>query len=390
VSNQVLLNLVQVLLELDTDNSTLAPSPRYNDEPPLFGFSSYIGGRVPTWCGATGSDEMSTQIRALGESIERYCIANWDESLDVLSTAKAMKNCVPLSRFVDQQIVDPSFDRPLCTANDVIGWYPAVDRGGEPIFIPCQVAHYGGSEEPYIWDSNTNGLACHGSIEQARFGGLCELIERDAFLIRYHARVPAPRVRLPSNGEIGDLVAMFDRYRIDVEVYDIDIGFGLPVYMALLLDRTGHAPNMALGFGTDVQGVEAIRKSMFEAHQVRTYSRSLDSDSNPPSLDPIDSRAMLYHNATRRSIAHMLDESDDFVPVRDLDVSPADFIRRFPLDVYFVNLTLPGMAGFKVIKTIAPDLLNLYFDDRTSPLRNHRLLEHAGGEGLHMISHPFA
>ena len=390
VPTQILANLVRVLHDLDRSNGELLPMMQFNDEPPLQGYFSTIGGKKPEWCGAVGMDPVFTQIRAIGESLERYCIANHNEQKIVYGTEGEVENSLSLHRFVGQQVVEEDYGQPVCGEDVSIGWYPVKNIHGEESYVPQQVATYAGGDEPFIWDRNTNGLACHATEQKAMFSALSELIERDAFLIRYHASKKAPRVNINGHEELQELLQLLRRYRLETEVYDLDLGFGLPVYMTILLDQTGHKPHIALGFGTSEIGIDAIRKSIFEAVQIRTYHRSLDEGAGERSMSEIDARALLYNAATKKSLAHMLDDDADFQEVKNLEGDIRDFIASFPHELHFADLTLPGMAGFKVMKAVCPDLVNLYFDDRAAPLNNPRLLEAAGEHPLHLVSHPFA
>jgi len=390
VPTQVLANLIRVLHELDSSNGALLPMMQFNDEPPLQGFFTSIGGKKPEWCGAVGTDPVFTQIRAIGESLERYCIANHNEKKVIYGTESEIPNSLSLEQFVDQQSVEKDYHLPVCGKKESIGWYPVKNIQGEEFYAPQQVVTYAGGDEPFIWDKNTNGLACHSTEEKAMFSALSELVERDAFLIRYHASRKAPRVNIQGHEELNNLLQLLKRYRLETEVYDLDLGFGIPLYMTILLDQTGHTPHIALGFGTSEIGIDAVRKSIFEAVQIRTYHRSLDEEEREQNMSAIDARALLYNAATKKSLAHMLDDEAEFQEIKDLEGNIGDFMASFPHELHFADLTLPGMAGFKVIKAVCPDLVNLYFDDRAAPLKNPRLLEAAGENPLHLISHPFA
>ena len=377
--------------ELGALDSGLSVGPRFNDEPPFFSFSALLTGNSPDWCGATGTDEDSTRLRALGESLERYCIANHSRNGTIKGSEVDLEEvCLAIKNFSVQMVLGEHFHRTLCTAEDIIEWFPASDRKGRRLLVPSQAAIYVYEDEPFVTDSNTNGLACHRTAEQAKFSGLCELIERDAFLIRYLASNPAPRLSVPDDEKLLTAIDLLERYRLNVEFYDLDLGYGIPVAMAVLLDDSGQTPMLSLGFGCCGDGVSAMVKSLCEAVQIRCFSRMHKEDPDQSQgLDQIAARAVLWTSATKKSILHMIDENTIVEP-RNIEFEPTEFIHSFPHELYFADLSLDGMAGFKVIKVICPDLVQLYFNDFAAPLRNSRLLQSLDGREPHKVSHPFA
>jgi ribosomal protein S12 methylthiotransferase accessory factor len=69
-----------------------------------------------------------------------------------------------------------------------------------PILVPEQCAYYAvprrRGDPPGFVHENSNGCALGGSLEEAILHGVLEVAERDAFLLAWYARLPAPRIDL--------------------------------------------------------------------------------------------------------------------------------------------------------------------------------------------------
>ena len=58
----------------------------------------------------------------------------------------------------------------------------------------------------------SNGCAIGGSLEEAIFHGILEIVERDAFLLTWYAKLPLPRLDLSSANDT-ELQLMIQRLR---------------------------------------------------------------------------------------------------------------------------------------------------------------------------------
>ncbi len=72
----------------------------------------------------------------------------------------------------------------------------------EPVLVPASTAYYGHTlgwlrGRPLTYETS-NGCALGGCLEEAILYGILEVAERDAFLMTWYARLPAPRIDLGS------------------------------------------------------------------------------------------------------------------------------------------------------------------------------------------------
>ena len=89
----------------------------------------------------------------------------------------------------------------------------------EPILVPEQLAFGSmGCGDGFVFETS-NGCAIGGSLEEAIFYGIMEVLERDAFLMSWYAQLPLPRID-PYSSNDEELHVMIDRMR-EVAIFDL-------------------------------------------------------------------------------------------------------------------------------------------------------------------------
>ncbi|MEU9098410.1 TOMM precursor leader peptide-binding protein [Streptomyces sp. NPDC048361] len=115
----------------------------------------------------------------------------------------------------------------------------------QPVLVPESLAYYrlGRHRTPSVRplvSEISNGCALGGCIEEAALYGLLELAERDAFLLTWYARLPAPALDLHTArdrriGLLADRIRERTGYR--VEVFDVTGSEGIPCFWAAAIDE---------------------------------------------------------------------------------------------------------------------------------------------------------
>jgi ribosomal protein S12 methylthiotransferase accessory factor len=159
-----------------------------------------------------------------------------------------------------------------------IGWTRAVELpAGSEAFVPASLVYlYFNTEGPdgYFCPPTSNGLAAGPSLDSAVLSGLYELIERDAFLITWMNRLAVPRVDYSSMaGIVARIRSHYARFGVEALVYDITTDIGVPVMMAMAVDRSGGGPAVVVGLGCHLNPAVALKKALMEVCQVRPRSR---------------------------------------------------------------------------------------------------------------------
>jgi ribosomal protein S12 methylthiotransferase accessory factor len=124
-------------------------------------------------------------------------------------------------------------------------------RDRRPVLVPEILTYYhapGGVENRFVQESS-NGCAAGGSLAEAAYFGLMEVVERDAFLIAWYGRAALPEID-PTIGADTRTRALVDRlgmYGYRARFFDARISFPIPVVVAVA-QRVGPGTG-ALCFG---------------------------------------------------------------------------------------------------------------------------------------------
>ena len=158
---------------------------------PLFGGDEGVAGR-------TNSYEMS-ELTAILEGVERYCgIKPRGKRTVVHESYHHLKNIAlnPISVGVHEadQYEKPHFPFKKFNPETPMDWVWGYSFLQErPILVPELLAYYSVScGEGFVYETS-NGCALGGSLEEAIFHAIMEVVERDSFLLTWYARLPLPR-----------------------------------------------------------------------------------------------------------------------------------------------------------------------------------------------------
>ena len=112
----------------------------------------------------------------------------------------------------------------------------------ESVLVPENLAYYArgprAGADDFVCEVS-NGCALGGCLAEAIFHGLLEITERDAFLMTWYARLPAPRVDIDSATDRAiPLLAQRARQVLgyDILAFDITLEYGIPSFWVLAVD----------------------------------------------------------------------------------------------------------------------------------------------------------
>ncbi|WP_083939581.1 TOMM precursor leader peptide-binding protein [Nocardiopsis chromatogenes] len=154
------------------------------------------------------------------------------------------------------------------------GWvqgYSFARRG--PVLVPERLAYYGIGEEsghdPMFVLESSNGGATGSCLEEAILHGLLEVLERDAFLLTWYARLPVPRVD-PSSAADRTIPLLVEQIRHEqgyaVSLYDTTLDHGIPSVwaMAVRSDDDETRPRVSCAAGAHLQPERAVLGALAE------------------------------------------------------------------------------------------------------------------------------
>ena len=370
--------------------------------------------------GGCGFSREAALIATYGEAVERYCGCLYRESSFRRASYAEIDgpaiDPTTVVNFSERQRASMD-DADLCGVDDDLSWVDGRTlNSGAATSIPAQLVYlsYPPTAEPFIRNPISTGLAAGSSRAMAVRNGLCELVERDAFMSYYLTGTELPRIDLDSTPpRLRRLVDRITAHGLDLTVLDATTDLGIPVAIAVVVDRE-HRPavTVAAAAGPDAAGV--IESALEEVVQTRLWTiRQADTTDRSPdelTIDEITSfeeRGLFWSTHDR---LHDLDfwlESSRETTVAEFEAAdlPAtnlvDRITAAGYDCYAVDVTTREIAdlGGTVQRVIAPRLQPLYLLERLRYFGGDRLFEVPVDMGyretppteaaLNTVPHPF-
>jgi ribosomal protein S12 methylthiotransferase accessory factor len=341
---------------------------------------------------------------AIGEAVERYCASHVDPArqrrarlAEMSSPHIAPEECVLYSR---RQYETEDFAYPRATPDVEIGWVAGKELpSGQDVSIPAALVYlYGnGAGGPdFFCPPTSNGLAAGPTLEAAIVSGLCELVERDAFLITWMNRLPAPEIDLSLAGPARGIRDHYARFGLETRVFDVTTDIPIPGMMAVSVDPTGQSPAAVVGLGSHLDPAIAVLKALFEVCQVRpgearrademrssgktlaAYAdiKTLEDHSGFfTSLDRLNELDFLRRNGAPRAVTDR-PSLDRGSPEANLEQT-VEVLTRAGCRVAYVDLTTDDVApfGIRVVRTFATGLQPIHFGHGEERLGGRRLFE---------------
>jgi ribosomal protein S12 methylthiotransferase accessory factor len=241
----------------------------------------------------------------------------------------------------------------------------------------------------------SSGCALGSCFEEAVLYGLLEVAERDAFLLTWYARLPAPRIDLRGDPALRLLAATIEAetgYR--VAVFDTTTEQRIPCVWAMAVNPAGDGrPALACAAGCHPDPGRAVRAALGELGPALSVliQRYADPDTaarsdrlvdDPAQVTTMEDHGLLYANPRAAARLGFLTGGRDVRPVSgmggpDRDGLGSDDLRdnllaavgRYTgcgMDVIVVDQTTPEhrAGGFRCVRVIVPGTLPMTFGHR--------------------------
>ncbi|MEA3378403.1 MAG: YcaO-like family protein [Nanoarchaeota archaeon] len=396
---------------------------QFTDEPKFFQYTAYMAEMSKRTDAVQDKDNHGSgldinknlaQIKALGECIERYCLSCYRKKEVVKKSFNEInrKKVDPI-KFVnfirDKESQISKFH------NLKFNWVECEDYfKDDKILIPAQLIYVPyQAKEAVIRYPISNGAAFANSRSEAIYKGVCELIERDAFMITYLKKIKPKRIELNSIKEkdIRDLLNMFKRYFLEIHILDITLDLNVPTILCILIDKSEVGPAISIGSKTDVNIFTAIKGALLEVEHTRTWIRYLSMTkkkkvSSTKNIKDIEDRGLFWCDKGRIKDLDFLINAKEKKSIpektnKKISVSKKwdivkNIIKKKGYHLYLKDITTKGVkdCGFNVIKTVIPELHPLFLFEDLKYLYSNRLEEIGKNKGsshnyLNKIPHPF-
>ena len=354
---------------------------------PLFSGDEGCAGRTHSFA--------DSEMTAILEGLERYCgmsprgkrTAVHDSYLNLKELAL---DPVSVGVHEKEQYQRPGFPfRPFDPGRQIdwVWGYSFLQQ--RPILVPEQLAYYSaGCGHGFVYESS-NGCALGGSLEEAVFYGIMEVVERDSFLLTWYAQLQLAPIDLYSSGDL-ELNLMVERLRevvgYDVHLFNSTMEHGIPSVWALAKNKADKGVNIICAAGAHPDPVRAAKGAIHEiAGMLLSLNEKLEENreqfeqmlNDPFLVRQMDDHAMLYSlKQSEERLDFLLQNgrpyrtfAEEFKPkaehadlTDDLRAILQNF-RELNLDVIVVDQTTPETLrnGLHCVKVLIPGMLPMTF-----------------------------
>lgn len=306
------------------------------------------------------------ELAAIVEGVERY--ASGKQRVDLLASEVEL-SAPCLSPRVLSPMSRSALDLTGLSdyASDVTWQWVrgAFEKGGDTcyvpidhVFYPLDLASYGRSP---CWHANSSGVAAHANSLTARQSALLELIERDAIMVTWYARLTPPRIE-PSR------LRPFVQSRIEywrerghtLEFLDLSLD-SVPTVLAVLRSW-GDGPKFSAGAAAAFTYHQAVDKAMREAESLMVFWKVSEES---PIEEPGDVRSPEDHGRYYLVQSHVDELSWLFggePAVSQPDREQLTFemlVARF--NPVMVPLNIEDAPELAIVRALSPALLPISF-----------------------------
>ncbi|TFE26269.1 TOMM precursor leader peptide-binding protein [Cohnella luojiensis] len=336
-----------------------------------------------------------SELTAILEGLERYCGIFPRSKRTVIHDAyrnltdRAL-NPVEVGVYSAEQYEQAEFPfkpfDPDLPMNWVWGYTFKQER---PILVPEQLAYYSsGFGDGFVMEGS-NGCALGGSLEEAIFYGIMEVVERDSFLLTWYAQLPVPRLDPYSSGD-KELLLMINRLQdiagYDIYLFNATMESGIPSVWAIAKNKEKTGANLICAGGAHLDPIRAAKSAILEvAGNVIYLGEMLNENSgeyygmldDPYLVRRMEDHSLLYSLPETEERLHFLLKQNGRMRTFDEEFQPralhADLtnelkdvlqkIRLLNLDVIVIDQTAPEALrnGLYCVKVLIPGMLPMSF-----------------------------
>ncbi|MGM5480025.1 MAG: YcaO-like family protein [Nanobdellota archaeon] len=403
------LSRMRSMLEQNKIISSLQKSFQFTDEPKFFQYTAFMNvNGLPDFIkdddnqgsGLSLTDNKA-QIKAMGECIERFELSSNFE-IGIKKNFNQLDNAIDPVRFVNNQKITYSLKQEL--HDEEFNWISVFDiLNNKDIYLPSQLIYVPYSnKERVLRLPISNGAACASTKEEAIYKGICELIERDSFMLTYLEKRSPIKINIDSinDSDLNEIISRMKRYFLEPYFFDITTDIKIPTILCVLVDRSGVGPAISIGTKTDWDVLLATKGAILEAQHTRLWIRyqliegkSIKDEKN---MSSIEDRGLFWSSSSMIKHLDFILYTPRKTSIENLKIkiSKSDYLKNVlnllsekNFTVFTKNLTSKETrnAGFFVYKTIIPELHPLYLFEHFKYFFGPRIKK----QKLNKIPHPF-
>jgi ribosomal protein S12 methylthiotransferase accessory factor len=356
-------------------------------------------------CSGKGMDLQSARISAAGEAVERYSGTVYRPEEIVYGSLTDLDGAAldprRLVLYSPDQYDHVSF-MPF-SETETIGWMEGYSLAHHrPIMIPAHgtLLNYTLKRpQELLFQATSNGLAAGGSLISAVLSAALEVIERDAFVISWHNRLPTVRFNLKDYPfpEMKALETAYCRRGVDLQFYLLPTDAPVYVVMCVSVQQQGEGPSIVVGLGCAFTVAKATKQALLEVGQIRpairrrmripeNRERLAQLLEDPERVESLEDHDLLY---TDNRHLHAFDflfnqplsaqnwELDMELSVEEQINALTRYCQEKETDLIYCNLTPPDMEalGLYTARVIIPGLQPIHFGWKNIRMGGDRLFE---------------
>lgn len=404
-------NILKIYNNLKAKGILGGYGPRYTfpDEPQFFQYAcerSPYSIKVKKGLGfGCSENEPEAFIAAVAEAIEHYCILYERDELfayDSYSNLKTIAiNPVRFVTFSKQQLESKEYKRFRFTDKTSFNWLEGYSlTKKKKVLVPSSLVYANYNcrkrKEPIIQLKNSTGAACGPSLEFAIYRGICEIVERDAYMISFINNIPKKIINLDSDHHLSKFKRRIERYDLEVYVLNTQLDFPMTTTTCLIFDKTGSGPAVCTGLGGSLDPKRAIQTAVYESVRRHISARDRFYRTKPLPM-PIKNSFdwFLLKKQLLWAAPHMIQTAQNFINDKQIvnykelhngkndlpEKGKIEFLieelRLRNCEVVYVDMTIPEVEelGFKVVKVLIPEMVPLWRDERYPYLKVKRLYD---------------
>lgn len=256
--------------------------------------------------------------------------------------------------------------------------------------------------------SHTVGISAGWNKEAVLLNAIYELIEKEACFLAYLMKLPLKIIDPESDTRLNWLVASFKDRGMSLYSYKIRNTFEIPVYMSILVDRSGKGPAIVAGSKAHHDEREALYTSIEEAVMIyvtyKSYSRHRKTRSfRLPVRSPIERSAFWADPEHTNKLSFLFEASHEKIRFAKNTDRPHGLFKRAVYHLEKQNLSWQSVeltpsffreVGYMVYQVLIPGLQQFYFDDtrkciNTARVENMARCYQVNVSPLNTDPHPF-
>jgi ribosomal protein S12 methylthiotransferase accessory factor len=351
--------------------------------------------------GGAGMTRGEAAASAVGEALERYSASFVPEDALVIASAVELGDAAVaperFALFSQRQHAAAGFPFRRFTRDARVAWVAGWSLpGGEPAWLPAELVFLGAAaiegDQP-IGYATSSGTACGETRDATVIRGLCELLERDAFMIVWTNRLSLPLLDWSADARIAGLDRrFFAPTGLAYAAIDLSCFHQVPSVLGVVRARGRCVGALGVGAGTGQTIERAWWKALAEAFAARAAGAKLALlGSDGDRIVSFEDHIRFYADERHAERAAFVDASAERTPTGRVASLVGDQIEELCARVasagssaYAVDVTSPDVAelGLTVTKVVAPELCALDVAHRARFLGGPRLYAAAAAAGL--------